>query len=441
MTAKRPSIERMAFYHPDGLVQAWTSAETFAGPGGRIATTGDILDSRTVSPDYDPAWTCYFTTSSAEYYGKTRAGVPVLAVLHGTGPLSTLEGCLEARRLGELGGDRRSSGAGRIPHATFLDILDGKHGEPHVVELGPYLARYEHPFGSLTLEEAIREPLVAARFGGKDRVAANLARQALIDEVELRTSGRRPGEQPRLVRISQEHNHSSYDRLESRAGVSGFRHHPREIEDGLAYAHLLSIGQLTNMHESGAGRAFVQFEIGPHSWTDGTRFVGWRKGAQPGVVSALSHGISFDRDTRDLLWVPDDASGEALEVLTEIDGDLFSQYPKDGARMDTGAARHAVSSKEAIGEPVAFETTVGGYHGFFKYGIDEVAAIAPEGANAYKLVGGIQLDAAGERQRTQVQFYSARFDRSRRLPREDEVLANVDLLVRVAELRRTRRAA
>lgn len=442
MTASRPTIERMAFYHPKGLVESWSVAEAFAGKGGRIATVGDILDSRIVSPSHSPAWTHYFTTSSAEYYGKTRTGIPVLAILHGTGPLSTLDGCLEARRIGEADSRRQSSGAGRIPRATFLDVLDGKHGDPHVVELAPFLERYEHPFCSLTLEQAVREPLVAARFGGEERIAAVLARQALIDEEYARErSGLKP-ESPRLLRLEEDSNHSPYDRLERREGAGGFLHLPREVEDGLAYAHLLAIGQLTNMHESGASRAFVQFNIGPHSWNDGTRFAGWRKGARPGVIASVSGEASFGRISRDLLWIADDAAGEPLETLTEVeDGDLFSQYPKEGVRMDSGAPRHAVVSKEAIGDPVPFETTVGGYYGFFKYGVSEIAAIAPAGANAYLLVGGIHLVDDAKRQRTQVQFFRASFDRSRRLRRQDEIMGDADLMVQIAAARQSRRAA
>lgn len=440
MTAKSTPIERMAFFHPDGLVDAWNVAEAFAGKDGRIATVPDIMDSRIVSPDGSPAWTHYFTTSSAEYYGKTRSGVPVIAVLHGTGPLSTLEGCLEARRLGQAVDDR--SGAGRIPHATFLDILDGKHGEAHVVELGPFLERYKHPFSSLTLEQAVSEPLVAARLGGGERVAAALARQASIDDEYVKETGRASSEIPRLLRLEQENNHSPYDRLERRDGTRGFLHLPRDVEDGLAYAHLLSIGQLCNMHESGAGRAVVQFNVGPHSWNDGTRFAGWRKGARPGIIVSVSGEVSFDPASREVLWVDDDSVGEPLEVLTVVEGgDLFSQYPKTGARMDTGAPRHAVTSKEPIAGPVSFETTVGGYHGFFKYDVSEVAAIAPEGANAYLIVGDIQLDDEARRQRTKIQFYRADFDRTRRLRRQVEIMADADLMVRIAEARRHRKAA
>ena len=91
------AIGAMAFYASDGFAPAWNRATVFAGRGGRVATMADVVDARIAAENpYDSAWTSYFTTASSEFYGTSPGGVAVLAVLHGTGPLSTLDGILQA---------------------------------------------------------------------------------------------------------------------------------------------------------------------------------------------------------------------------------------------------------------------------------------------------------------------------------------------------------
>lgn len=123
-------IAAMAFYHPDGLIPSWKQALRFAGEGGRVATLPDIIGSRTVDPAEAPSWRSYFTTASAEYYGLSRRGNPVLAVIHGAGPLSTPEGCLEG--YAKDGSGRRRSG--RIRKELFWKLLDGRFGDVFTVD-------------------------------------------------------------------------------------------------------------------------------------------------------------------------------------------------------------------------------------------------------------------------------------------------------------------
>src|SRR5690606_9287292 len=72
-------------------------------------------------------------------------------------------------------------------------------------------------------------------------------------------------------------------------------------------------------------------------------------------------------------------------ALMKMGRDWFTQYPKKGERMDTYEPEFQVTSIKRVGRRTTFRTTIGGYHGFFKYGIKEVEAIAPPGANAYSV--------------------------------------------------------
>lgn len=432
MTGNAPAYMRMAFRHPDGLVPAWKAAAAFAGPGGRIATLPDVIDARLATPAGTAPWGMYFTTATGEYYGTTRGGVPVLAVAHGIGPLATLEGCVEAYSYAlRDNGDRRKSG-GRIPREAFHALLDGTYGEVAVVELLPFLARYEYPFGSLTLEQALEEPLVAARLGGRERAAAYLARHQAIDEAYAQELGprRRQGRVAGIVCMAEDSNSHSYDIPVSKG--RGFEHVPRRVEDGLAFAHLLAIGQLTNTQEASAARAHVQTEVSPHDWHDGARFAGWRANAAAGDIH---QGVDVSKAVArcpDLLWRDHGGPVPALDVLVRVGEGWFTAYPKEGARLDTGLPMHRVLSMEPVGGAAAFETTEGGYGGWLKYDVSEVLAIAPEGADAYALEGDAESVEGTGMLRQGVRFYRVTADRTRRLATPEEVQSDAALVERIA---------
>ena len=117
-----------------------------------------------------------------------------------------------------------------------------------------------------------------------------------------------------------------------------------------------------------------------------------------------------------------------LRPLMKVGGDTwFTQYPKQGERMDTWEPEFEVRTMEEMGAPVEFTTTVGGYHGFFKYGIKEVEAIAPPGAYGYTLAGEIQIISTGgnpTHHRVPIQFYKVDVDTSQRLIHVKELRDN-----------------
>jgi hypothetical protein len=76
--SEKPFANAMAFYHDDGLPAAWKQAMKFAGQGGRLATMPDIIAARIETQPGDMPWETYFTTLTAEYYGISQRGVPIL---------------------------------------------------------------------------------------------------------------------------------------------------------------------------------------------------------------------------------------------------------------------------------------------------------------------------------------------------------------------------
>lgn len=72
----------------------------------------------------------------------------------------------------------------------------------------------------------------------------------------------------------------------------------------------------------------------------------------------------------------------------DVGDKLFAQYPKDGARMDSGQPMFEIIECRKVGEGTSFKTET---HDppFRKYDIQDVAVVGPKGANAYIINGKI----------------------------------------------------
>lgn len=100
--------------------------------------------------------------------------------------------------------------------------------------------------------------------------------------------------------------------------------------------------------------------------------------------------------------------------------------------MDTGEAEYRVTSLESIGNPILFRTTIGGYHGFYKYGIQEVNVLAPPSANAYYFVSEPEIESADGDAKyhiATIQFCCVNIDNTQRLMRQDQLAHDFDLMM------------
>lgn len=136
------SIGAMGFYHQDGFVSAWNQAKKFAQDDGKIATLPDIVEARLATYPNSVAWSNYYTTMTAEYFGLSRGGNKILIVAHSVGPMSTLDGVLKAYGFEFKDKDRNRRG-GRIARSEFLKLESGYYGKVEVVEFEPILHHYQ----------------------------------------------------------------------------------------------------------------------------------------------------------------------------------------------------------------------------------------------------------------------------------------------------------
>lgn len=440
-TMQKQIPEAMSFYHSDGLPSAWKWATRFAGNGGRLATMPDIVAARLgadPNKEANSSWDTYFTTLTEEYLGLSRQGNKILIVAHGNGPMSTLDGAIKAYSWQFKDKERRREG-GRITQQEFWDLEDGKYGEVSIVDFESYCKRYEHPFMEvLRASQAVVDPVVNARFGPQAQkyIEAHVSHarvwyrtKAGIDSQEmyqlpLSDDG---GWLHPVTRWNIENGAQNSDPYVLRSLAIPYPYW--SIDEGFAMSHLISVGRLVELSGSS-----LTHDIDIHGWNNGTRFVGIRAGCSlrqdircgPGVTDLLK------KHWRDLLVSVKELTVVPFCALVRVGDQWFTQYPKVGSRMDTGEPEHVVTSMKKVGDPVLFRTTIGGYHGFFKYDIKDVKAIAPRTANAYFFVSDVKNEWHGgnpTHQVCEVQFYRIEVDSSKRLIRSDQLSHDFDTLM------------
>jgi len=450
----------MAFYHNDGLPSAWNQAMKFAGKGGRIATMPDIVAARLETKPDDEPWNTWYTTLTAEYFGYNKGGKPVLIIAHGVGPMSTLEGVQRAYSWEYKDKDRSRRG-GRITAQEFLDLEAGKFGDVSVIDITDYCKRYKYSFlQMLRFSEALTDPVLKARLGPESNAYIlahanharawhreqfgfdpedNLGQSDISRQLYLSRranqhlkDGAGPDSDPYILGVEGPSN-CHYGSPEY-----GFR----KIEDGLAIAHLISTGRLS--HTNHEGNESLVLDVGCHEWWNATRLVGIQSGGN--IRSGLHRGPDAYNLLRkhwpELLIPMKEPEEVGFRALVNIGGgkifgsQWFTQYPKQGESMDTWEPEYLVTKLEKVGKPVQFRTEVGGYHGFFKFGVNEVQAIAPMGANAYSFIGdpvNEWIEGNPTHQIIMVQFYNITADSTKRMMRSCQLERDYETLMKLVK--------
>lgn len=389
----------MAFYHSKGLVPAWQLAQQYIEDGGRIATLPDIIDVRLATEPGKVPWEMWFTTLSAEYVGIGRNGRKIIIVAHGVGPMATLDGILAAYKH-QYSDKQRHNRGGRISIEEFHRLEDGEYGEVSIVDYEEYERLYEYSFiGYIRTADAGFDPLLYARFGGRDKGMEYVIRHA---EHAARWHDQRRGIDPEDRYGLREADPEQYEAFLARrrsthssdrnnpfvvelgdAGNCSYRFFPKDDEkEEVALAHLLSIGQLFHVHHE--GHESLAFEVSAHEWGHGCRFVGIPDGAEMTSIHPGWDSWRLMTEHWDKLMVPVPQSCPiGICPLVQLGEKWFTQYPSQGHSMQTGEPEYLVTKMEQIGGPVEFRTEIHGYYGIFRYDLREVRAIAPRGANGF----------------------------------------------------------
>lgn len=459
---RSPGPNAMAFYNPHGFVPAFKQAAAFAGKGGRVATLPDIIEARLATKPGEYPWEAYFTTMSAEYVGFSKAGRPIAIVAHGIGPMAMLDGVLAAYSH-EFNDKERNRRGGRISQKEFLRLESGAYGDVSVVDIVATWNRRPYQFSGhpITAKEIVEEPLWQARLGKNWRKYVE-HHTACARKWHLEQAGNDPENEHGLP------NHAEYcDRRRAmhlrlaNAGsnpcilgmddASNCSYSDREMFNhwmkatpGTAIAHLISIGGLANSHhdyyaydyDQREQRESLASDVSCHEWWNGTRMLGVRGARIDRIHPGLPDYRTLVEKHLDKLWGQNPKGAKSTRNgfwhLVKMGAHYFTDYPKQGERMDNHEPEFLVTKIEKFsGNPRPFRTTVGGYHGFFKYGIDEVKGIAPQEANAYT-VGEVEIewkDGNPTHHIAPVTFYRVEVDTSRRLIHEEDIYRDFELMM------------
>lgn len=423
----------MAFF-AEQYSKAAALAQKFAGQQGRLATIPDVIDARLATPLGKAPWEQYFSTNSAEYFGFSKAGNPIIIVAHGVGPMATPEGTLAVYNSPlKPEGYGRKGDEGRVSQDEFLKLVDGYYGEVGVVDFKDYQTRYEYPFlESLTAWQAAEDPLVRARLGVRTeeylhrhhQEAVNWARQedeaisrGEIEHFGIKRTRTIGTERYKIIQVSNPSNCPYRFRTTEESPI----------------AHALCIEQLVFRNGDSLHSAIECIE-GPNP----ARIVGIR-GNEP--IDYIAPSISIDKHViakyldRFLKPVEGERILPPLFRLSRAEETWFTQYGKEGSRLDTGEMEYVVRNLESVpAQAKEFWTRWGGYYGFFKYDVEEVQALAPDGANAYRFNGEIRIE--GPNHIVPVEFYKADVDTTHYLPRTEELETDFDTLMWLASQER-----
>ncbi|MBP6883749.1 MAG: hypothetical protein KBC06_00760 [Candidatus Pacebacteria bacterium] len=410
----------------------------------------DIIAARVATKPGELPWETYFTTLTAEYYGFSKSGRRILIVAHGVGPMSTLEGAQKAYSW-EYKDKERNNRGGRITAQEFLDLEAGKFGEVSIIDLEEYVERYKYPFLQvLRYSEALVDPVLRARFGPQTeeyvKAHAEAARRWHREQAGLDPDNKYdvPSNSHFFNRRRSLHERDGAEnsdplilKLEGAANCGYFLCRSdgfREIEEGMAIAHLVSTGRLCHLHQD--GEESLTLDVSCHEWWNGVRLVGIQVGDE--IHSGIQKGPDahnlLRKHWRDLLVPVKKPEDVGFRGLMQIEDLWFTQYPKVGERMDTGEPEYLVISMEKVGDPVIFRTPVAGHHVFFKFGVNEVQAIAPLNANAYFFVGEpqnepVEFPNGHEYQTCEVQFYRIEAYTSKRMIRANKLAHDYDTMM------------
>ncbi len=397
----------VAFGHARDPLLALRRAERYADGGGRVASLPDLAEARLAADVEDVVWANDFVTASAEYYGRSPGGVRLIAVLHGRMPHFG-SGCAEWRD--------------GIPQEDFLRVIGGAFGAVELVELKRLFELRPHPFTeTLTYGQACDDPLTRARLGRAADGYLRLQRRIATDFVDGREDWAERNDC--VIRV---------------AGPDKRPYAGREPEKGVAAAHLLTLSSATDyLHGHYGGRTAVRhlsritalgtYAAGPAKFV-ATRGVGPVAAVLPGMDGVL----------RDLpkLWprisrpAPADAGPPPLAALTKVGMHWFTQRAREGVGEDDGEPEYRISGIAPAGR-TEFTAPIRAGLGRLLYDPREIALVAPDDANAYRLVGEprtVWNRKGASHVSVEVRFYRIRADCRSRLPPMEEVADDVALV-------------
>ncbi|GHV28331.1 hypothetical protein FACS1894176_10840 [Bacteroidia bacterium] len=404
----------------EDLLKAYKIAKalTKEGSGRRIATLEDIIALRAESPEESEIWQKWFTSGSTIYIGTSAKGEKLIVIAHHLGPLTTIKRVEKFTKSALKEGGRTADGwkgCRKILQEEFDALIEEKYGKVDVFSHEQYEGAIYSLLrsGHYPINLIRNNPLLKSLLGksGEQFIEKHLE----ISRAYAKKGRKEKGAGEIILTVNLEDNHG-LDILHTFN-----QEHFKKVEwPTQPIAGFLCIG---NPSHWGNKELSISTEI---DWESGGRSAKFiiltgenSKGLQEIKANPL---INLEK------CLVDNPAGEKADffVLTKENGKYFVQVPKVGDRMDTGTPKYPILYIEKVGNETSFTTTDCRF--FLKYDINEVKAIAPEGANAYLITESVY---PGKVVQVPVQFYHIEIDTSKRILTPKELYSNFELLCEI----------
>lgn len=383
-------------FHSD-ILAAYELAKQYVGEDGRVATMPDVVDAKIAGDSYSPIWTRYVTTTTGEFYGKSKKGTPVVVVARDISSILADEHII-IRSTKNL----RENSQIQLTAKEFQRLLEGDYGSVEILDHKTVVNMREYPTSVLSHADAMmNDLLLRARLGAK------------TDEFL-----------ERHLKITREESGNDY--------ILTNEHKYLYVNEKSMYkGGLLVMSQPMDARRCGGEPSSVSSQVDISDLTSAARFIAITgKGTLAKVSDGLESALKNIAKNWKKLLVPNKGRTPSIYTLKEIDDQLFVQYREDDDVMGSGEPAFHVNRARKIGKEKLFVTEILGYYGFFKYELKDVKAIAPEDANAFLMGEPENIWEYGNpvKQKVPVQFYKVDVDTSRRILRDEEVKKDIKLV-------------
>jgi hypothetical protein len=411
-------MKNLAFIQKNFFDSLMFAQEVAKKSNKKLATFHDLINLR-INQNHDDSfvWNRWLTPFATLYLGRHNEKRLIVIAQH-LGPLNNKERFLQWAESGKKddGSNRKQYGSAGLPKISqqeFTDLIEGKFGEVSILDFDEYYTKYgtnvQNSF--IHFADAWDDPLLKLLFGAKCNDF--LEKHLQISSDNAKKKGKQEGAENKILEIG----------IRDRYGWYLFSSNKIDFPDDEPIALFLTFGRLNSYgnHDLSLGT-----EIRTHEDSGHANFVVLNDENE----DVLGIDYNYEKHWQDCLVNNEEKIPDFFSLMN-IGDKLFTQYPKEGARMDSGEPMFEITEYETVGESTFFKTEIYGSP-FLKYDIKEAMAIAPKGANAYIIDGEI---LGRETVNIPVQFFKVQVNSQQRILRDLEVAGDLDLLLKINEVK------
>jgi hypothetical protein len=418
----------------------------------RKASMQDILSLRLSTPPnkptFDSVWwdQGYATTVTTEYFGLDRHGNAVLAWLPDSGPLD-----MKTTNTIYKESQHAIADLPVISRKVFLDVLDGKYGDPLVIPFAELLAEENSPQNNhnhMTIEEALESRLLFARLActgveSQEHSAAEIRRTIAQHYLQAHwqisqervTKGYT--EEKGFIETGLESYHQLCTYHPSTSSISWTHENAREaMMDNYATASFVDISGLSASGNYNTTTSKVDLCTNKH------KFVTWclMMGDKGGVVHPRKGLLTYSyRDYLQsrklpLLFTENTLTNASVSggQIHQYNGWWFTEHGDIPTynRNDQKAPKHLVTSMHIVGEKKITKSCKKSENALHVT-LSEVMQLMKEPWDFYEITSSNEYHETKNIVTWKITYYKGTCDTARMIPLEKDIVSDMGLLGRI----------